>query len=81
MSVRNLSRKPAKRMLCFFSIDKTTSILDTSNIISLIDAPKDKLEEEATVLVQFGKDEYEATVLKLHGKFITNVSQLFMSEN
>ena len=59
-------------MLCFFNVDKTTSILDTNKIVEFKNA--EKLEEGITVLVKFGEDEFEANVLKLHGKLITNIS-------
>ena len=58
LSVRNL--KPAKRMLCFFNVDNTTSILDPTKIVKVIDA--EKLKQGGTILVKFGEDEFEAYV-------------------
>ena len=51
MSLRVRNLKPAKRMLCL-NVLNTTSILDTTKIVKLIDA--EKLEEGVTVLVKFG---------------------------
>ena len=53
-------------MLRFFDIDKTTLILETNKIVEINNA--EKLEEGVTVVVKFGKDEFEANVVKLHGK-------------
>ncbi|XP_028410534.1 uncharacterized protein LOC114533231 [Dendronephthya gigantea] len=63
-SLRKLIREPAKRMLIFFSVDQTTTVLDTAKVKEIIEG--DKIEEGAKVLVKFGKDNFEARIIKLH---------------
>ena len=67
MAYRGLLHQPAKpkRMLIFFSVDLTTAVLVTTKVKHVI--PGDMVEEGATVLVEFGKENFEASVIKLHG--------------
>ena len=66
MAFRGLLRQPAKRMLVFFNVDQTTAVLETTKVKEVLQG--DKVQEGATVLVEFGKDVFEASVVKLHGK-------------
>ena len=66
MAFRGLLRQPAKRMLVFFNVDQTTAVLETTKVKDVLQG--DKVQEGATVLVEFGKDVFEASVVKLHGK-------------
>ena len=66
MSYCDLFRQPAKRMVILFNYDNSTCIMDTSKAKKVVDG--NKIEEGATVLVDFENKEYEARVLKLHGK-------------
>ena len=66
MAFRGLLRQPAKRMLLFFNVDQTTAVLETTKVKEVLQG--DKVQEGATVLVEFGKDVLEASVVKLHGK-------------
>ena len=65
MSLRTLTRLPPKRMLVFFPADETTSILPTNKTKSK------HVEEGETVIVEYEKKDYEAIILKLHGKLTT----------
>ncbi|CAB4020161.1 Hypothetical predicted protein [Paramuricea clavata] len=65
MALRESQRqKNAKRMLLFFGGDQTTSILETSKLIKILEG--DRLVEGASVLVKYGKEDLEARVVKLH---------------
>ncbi|CAB3996825.1 Hypothetical predicted protein [Paramuricea clavata] len=65
MALRESQRqKNAKRMLLFFGGDQTTSILETSKLIKILEG--DRLVEGASVLVKYGKEDLEAQVAKLH---------------
>ncbi|CAB4034622.1 Hypothetical predicted protein, partial [Paramuricea clavata] len=65
MALRESQRqKNAKRMLLFFGGDQTTSILETSKLIKILEG--DRLVEGASVLVKYGKEDLEARVAKLH---------------
>ena len=66
MAFRGLLRQPAKRMLIFFNVDQTTAVLETSKVKNVLQGKK--IQEGATVLVEFGKEIFEASVVKLHGK-------------
>ena len=66
MAFRGLLRQPAKRMLVFFNVDQTTAVLETTKVKEVLQG--DKVQEGATVLVEFGKDVFKASVVKLHGK-------------
>ena len=66
MAFRGLLRQPAKRMLIFFNVDQTTAVLETSKVKNVLQG--EKIQEGATVLVEFGKEIFEASVVKLHGK-------------
>ena len=68
MSYCGLLRQPAKRMLIFFNVDQTTAVLETTKVKHVLQG--DMIKEGATVLVDFGKEEFEASVVKLHGKSI-----------
>ena len=63
---RNLLRQPAKTMLIFFIADQTTAILETTKVRKILQG--DMVKEGATVLVDFDEEEFEASVIKLHGK-------------
>ena len=54
-------------MLVFFHEDKTTSVIDTNKVKEIL-GENSKLEEGCDVLVQCEKTNYEANVIKLHGK-------------
>ena len=66
MAYRELLRQPAKpkQMLIFFSVDQTTAVLVTTKVEHVI--PGDMVEEGATVLVEFGKENFEASVVKCY---------------
>ncbi len=67
MPLRGLVRQPAKRrMLIYFHVDQTTSVMETTKVKKILEG--DMIEEGARVLVQFGRNDFEASVLKLHGK-------------
>ncbi len=67
MPLRGLVRQPAKRrMLIYFHVDRTRSVMETTKVKKILEG--DMIEEGARVLVQFGKNDFEASVLKLHGK-------------
>ncbi len=68
MASRGLLRQPAKpkQMLIFFSVDQTTAVLETTKVKHVIEG--DVVQEGATVLVEFGKENFKASVIKLHGK-------------
>ena len=66
ISLRSTTRSPAKRMLVFFEEDKTTAILNTSKVKQIIGG--NKLEDGAIVVVEYDNADYEALVIKLHGK-------------
>ena len=66
MAFRRLLHQPAKRMLVFFNVDQTTAVLETTKVKEVLQG--DKVQEGATVLLEFGKDVFEASVVKLHGK-------------
>ena len=66
MAYRGLLRQPAKRMLILFNVDQTTAVLETTKVKDVLQG--DKIQEGATVLVEFGKEVFEASVVKLHGK-------------
>ena len=53
-------------MLVFFNVDQTTAVLETTKVKEVLQG--DKVQEGATVLLEFGKDVFEASVVKLHGK-------------
>ena len=59
-------RQAAKRVLVFFNVDQTTAVLETTKVKNV--SQGDKIQEGATVLVEFGKKVFEASVVKLHGK-------------
>ena len=65
MSFRDLVRQPSKRMLIYFHADNTTTIMETSKVKKIVQG--NKVEEGARVLMPFGKKDFEATVIKLHG--------------
>ena len=65
MAFRGLLRQPAKRMLVFFNVNQTTAVLETTKVKDVLQG--NKVQEGATVLVEFGKDVFEASVVKLHG--------------
>ena len=65
MAFRGLLRQPAKRMLVFFNVDQTTAVLETTKVKDVLQGDK---VQGATVLVEFGKDVFEASMVKLHGK-------------
>ena len=65
MVYRGLLRQPAKRMPLFFNVDKTPAVLETTKDKDVLQG--DKIQG-ATVLVEFGKEVFEASVVKLHGK-------------
>ena len=50
----------------FFNVDQTTAVLETTKVKNV--SQGDKIQEGATVLVEFGKEVFEASVVKLHGK-------------
>ncbi|CAB4002225.1 Hypothetical predicted protein, partial [Paramuricea clavata] len=66
MASRGLLCQPAKpkRILIFFSVDQTTAVLETTKVKHAIKG--DVVQEGATVLVEFGKENFEASVIKLH---------------
>ena len=66
-SLRNITRAPTKRMLVFFKFDENTSVLGTNKVKKVL-ANGNKLEEGAVVLVEYDKVDYEAHVIKMHGK-------------
>ena len=68
MASRGSLRQPAKpkQMLIFFSVDQTTAVLETTKVKHVIEG--DVVQEGATVLVEFGKENFKASVIKLHGK-------------
>lgn len=68
MSLRSLTRAPPKRMLVYFEADESHLILPT-NKVRKICSKNQKLEEGANVIVDYENMEYEALVLKLHGKY------------
>jgi hypothetical protein len=53
-------------MLIYFHVDQTTSVMETTKVKKILEG--DMIEEGARVLVQFGRNDFEASVLKLHGK-------------
>ena len=53
-------------MLVFFEEDKTKAILNTSKVKQIIG--RKKLEDGAVVVVEYDNVDYEARVIKLHGK-------------
>ena len=57
---------PTKRVLVFFNVDQTTAVFETTKVKNV--SQGDKIQEGATVLVEFGKEVFEASVVKLHGK-------------
>lgn len=57
MTYRGLLRQPAKRMLIFFNVDQTTAVLETTKVKHVLQG--DMIKEGATVLVDFGKEEFE----------------------
>ena len=52
----------------FFNVDQTTAILETTKVTQVLQG--DKLQEGATVLVDFGKELFETSVVKLPGKSV-----------
>jgi hypothetical protein len=54
-------------MLVVYKEDKCTSILNTSNVKRILSGEA-KLTEGSTVEVEFDGLDYEALVVKLHGK-------------
>ena len=52
-------------MLVFFNVDQTTAVLETTKVKDVLQGDK---VQGATVLVEFGKDVFEASMVKLHGK-------------
>ena len=68
MSLRSaVIRAPAKRMLVYFEEDSSTSILSTNKVKKILDG--NKLEDGVAVLVDYDNVDYEALVIKLHGKY------------
>ena len=68
MSLRSaVIRAPAKRMLVYFEEDSSTSILSTNKVKKIVDG--NKLEDGVAVLVDYDNVDYEALVIKLHGKY------------
>ena len=65
MAYRGLLHQPAKRLLIFFNVDQTTADLEMTKVKHVLRG--DMIKEGATVLVDFGKEEFEASVVKLHG--------------
>ena len=63
MGSRGLLCQPAKRMLIFFNVGQTTD-----KVRQVLQG--EKLQERATVLIEFGKELFEASVVKLHGKSV-----------
>ena len=53
-------------MLVFFEEDKTTAILNTSKVKQIMGG--NKLEDGAIVAVEYDNADYEALVVKPHGK-------------
>ena len=53
-------------MLILFTVDQTTGVLETTKVKNVLQGKK--IQEGATVLVEFGKEVFEANVMKLHGK-------------
>ena len=56
----------SQTMLVFFEEDKTTAILNTSKVKQIIGG--NKLEDGAIVVVEYDNADYEALVVKPHGK-------------
>lgn len=75
MSLRGITRAPPKRMLVFFEADKMTSILPTSKVKKVL-GEGSKLEDGANVIVEYDKVDYEAQIIKLHGKifYLTDIN-------
>ena len=57
----------AKRMLVLFESDKKTCILGTKLVTRVVDG-SNQLVEGAMVMVDYEGKEFEAIILKLHGK-------------
>ncbi|CAB4021702.1 Hypothetical predicted protein, partial [Paramuricea clavata] len=66
MAYCGLLHQPAKpkQMLIFFSVDQTTAVQETTKVKHVIEG--DMVQEGATVLVEFGKENFKARVVKLH---------------
>ena len=72
MSSRETTRvSTAKRMLVYFKTDKSTCILGTKFIKRIVDG--NTLIEGAVVMVDYEGQEYQATIIKLHGKSSFNI--------
>lgn len=67
MSLRSITRC-AKRMLVFFEEEGSTSILSTNKVKKIVSGGN-KLENGAVVVVDYENVDYEAVVVKLHGKY------------
>ena len=68
MSLRSaVIRAPAKQRLVYVEEDSSTSILSTNKVKNIVDG--NKLEDGVAVLVDYDNVDYEALVIKLHGKY------------
>ena len=67
MSSRDKSRESAKRLLVFFKGDKSTCILG-SKFVKRVKDGSNKLADGAQVMVDYEGKEYQAVILKLHGR-------------
>ena len=67
MTSRDKTRASAKRILVFFKDDKSTCILGTKFVKRITDG-SNKLADGAQVMVDYEGKEYQAVILKLHGR-------------
>jgi hypothetical protein len=72
MSQRLAQRVP-KRMLVFFNEDNSTSILNTSKVVRILSG-ESKISEGSSVEVEYDGCNYEALVVRLHGKYYFGIS-------
>ena len=72
MSQRLAQRIP-KRMLVFFNEDNSTSILNTSKVVRILSG-ESKISEGSSVEVEYDGCNYEAFVVRLHGKYYFGIS-------
>ena len=65
MSLRNLLKVP-KYGLFYFDSDKSTSIVPTKNILTVMKG--DNTTKGSEVIIKYGKEELEATIVGVAGK-------------
>ena len=67
MTSRDKTRASAKRILVLFKDDKSTCILGTKFVKRITDG-SNKLADGAQVMIDYEGKEYQAVILKLHGR-------------